>query len=122
MIITGVLIYITSRHDIIFFRWIPESIINTFREYSIDRSSFLGYIIVYCLPDGLWYAALLLVQRMLMGKSLFSRSIYWISIALPFIWEILQIFAPIPGTFDPMDICMYLIILLFFIIITKQTS
>lgn len=122
MIITGGIIYITSRYDIIFFRWIPDSIIYTFREYSMDSSSFIGYLIVYCLPDGLWYGALLLVQRSLMGKSFISRSIYWISVGLPILWEILQIHPAISGTFDVMDICMYLLILLFLRTITNQTS
>jgi len=117
MIIIGTIIYITSRHDIIFFRWIPISIIDTFREYSIESHTFLGYLIVYCIPDGLWYGALLLIQRTLMVKSFISRSMFWISAALPFIWEVLQILDPIPGTFDPMDLCIYSIILLFFMTI-----
>lgn len=122
MIIIGAIIYITSRYDIIFVRWIPITIINTFREISIDNNSLLEYVIIYCLPDGLWYGALLLVQMTLMGKSVISRCIYWISIVLPFMWEILQIHDAISGTFDPMDILMYFIVLLLFITIQKHTT
>lgn len=122
MIITGAIIYIISRHDIIFFRWLPVSVIDSFREYSIDSNSSLGYLTVYCLPDGLWYGALLLVQSTLIGKSFTSRIIFWISIALPFVWEILQVHRAIPGTFDPMDLCVYFLILILFITSSKQIS
>ncbi len=115
MIIIGTIIYITSRSDIIFFKWIPESLINIFRCNIINSNSKLGYLIVYCFPDGLWYGALLLVQRTFLSKSCKSRSIYWISITLPFILELIQIHTSIPGTFDPLDIGVYFIIAIFFI-------
>ena len=115
MVISGAGIYITARHYIIFFRWIPASVINSFQEYTINDSSPLGYLIVYCLPDGLWYGALLLLQSTLIGRSYASKVIYRISIALPFVWEILQIHNAVPGTFDPLDLCTYLVILFLFI-------
>lgn len=120
MIIAGAIIYLISRHDIIFFRWLPASIIAAFEEYSIASSSPLGYFIVYCLPDGLWYGALLLVQSTLTGETFTSRIIYWISIALPFIWEIMQTHRAIPGTFDPLDLCVYFLIATIFITFSRQ--
>lgn len=122
MIITGAIIYIISRQNILFFNWIPISVIEALRNCSINDSSWGGYFIVYCLPDGLWYGALLLLQSTLLGKSIMSRIIYWISLALPFIWEVLQIHKDIPGTFDPMDLCVYFFTLILFIISSKQSS
>lgn len=116
MIITGTIIYIIARsRDIIFFNWIPTSIIEVFRDCSIDVNSLAGYFIVYCLPDGLWYGALLLLQSALLDKSIISKSIYRISIILPFVWEILQIRKDVPGTFDPMDLMAYFFIIILFI-------
>lgn len=120
MIISGAIIYLIARHDIIFLRWIPASVINSFQEYNFDDKTAFGYIIVYCLPDGLWYGALLLLQSTLIGKSYASKVIYRISIALPFVWEILQIHNAVPGTFDPLDLCMYLVILFLFISLIQK--
>lgn len=120
MTIIGGLIYIFTRQDIIFFRYIPDSIIDHLNNPVNNCSSIFQYIIVFCLPDGLWYGALLLIQSTFMGKSFLSRSIYWISITLPFIWEILQLQGIMPGTFDPMDICVYLIFLILLIPINNK--
>lgn len=49
----------------------------------------LEYFVVYCLPDGLWYGALLIFQSVFLGKSFVSKSIDWFSTILPFVWEML---------------------------------
>ena len=79
-----------------------------------------GYWLVYCLPDGLWYLALLLVQQqMVYAKSVVSRAIFAAAIALPFVLEGLQAARLIPGTFDYMDILTYLLTLILFICLKK---
>lgn len=122
MILVGACIYVISRCNIVFFQWLPVSVIDTFREYTLDSNSPLKYFVVYCLPDGLWYGALLLVQSTLIVKSFKGRIIYWISIVLPFIWEMLQVYSAFPGTFDPMDLLVYFLILIIVIIGSKKTA
>lgn len=70
------------------------------------------YFIVYCLPDGLWYASLLLLLKALSSYDLFSFATYVLGVASPFILEILQYARIIPGTFDLFDIITYVITLI----------
>ncbi len=107
MIILGAIIYIVSRRNIIFFDWLPTSIIEAVRDVGIYPYG-MDYFVVFCLPDGLWYGALLLFQHTFLAKSAISKFLYWISIILPFVWEILQIHKYVPGTFDFMDLLTYL--------------
>lgn len=116
MIIVGTNIYIISRHDIIFFKWIPASIIDAMRSSFLNSLPRLSDFVVYSLPDGLWYGALLLFQSVFLDNTHISKSIYWFSIILPFIWEILQIRDHVPGTFDPMDLLVYFFVITIFLI------
>lgn len=111
MIISGSLIYIGFRHEILFFEYLPSSIIIDLKEFVNNLTSEPGYFSVYCLPDCLWYGALLLYQRAFYENSTNSRCIIWLSIILPFILEFLQIHDRVPGTFDPLDILGYFVIL-----------
>lgn len=114
MIALGAAIYIVSRENIIFFDWLPESIMRISRFMTIEDNSKLGYFVKYCLPDGLWYCALLTFQGAFMDKSLISKALYWICVLLPFAWEIAQLHHSVRGTFDPMDLMVYLIVFLLF--------
>lgn len=114
LVILGTGIYITSRQDIIFFDWIPDTVLEAFDGLNLTEKSPLGYFVVYCLPDGLWYGALLISQSAFVGKGLISRGIFLLSIILPFAWELLQIHSYVPGTFDPLDLLAYLLTLLIF--------
>lgn len=120
MIIVGAIIYIISRNDIIFLDWIPHTIIEKMRHYSLTNTSFSGYFIIYCLPDGLWYGALLVYQSSFLSKSKASRGIYLTSIILPFILELLQIYKDVPGTFDPLDLLVYFLTLTIFILFSNN--
>lgn len=120
MILSGALIYIIYRRDIIFIGWIPKSIIDSIKTLSANDVLSPGYFIIYCLPDGLWYGALLIYQSAFLGKSWVSKIIYHISIILPFAWELLQILDYVPGTFDPMDLLVYALVLIIFLIVSKK--
>lgn len=114
MTIIGGLLYIFTRQGIVFFRVISDSIINQFNNTIIDCSSTFQYIIVYCLPDGLWYGALILFQSVFLNNTIISKTIFGVSILLPFIWELLQLMKVLPGTFDPFDVvvCFFTLIIL----------
>lgn len=119
MIVVGTVIYLCSRQEIIFFRLVPDCIIDIFKGRIPDTHSVLHYIVVYCLPDGLWYGALLLFQSAFLENSLISRKIFQISVALPFFLEVLQLLDCVPGTFDPLDLLIYFVILIIFILCLK---
>lgn len=120
MIIVGAAIYIISRHDIIFFDWMPSSLIENKGGLEVKELSLPVYFTVYCLPDGLWYGSLLLFQYTFLDKTSISIYLFQISILLPFVWELLQIYDDVPGTFDPLDLLAYLLTLLIFKIFTNR--
>ncbi len=111
MLIFGAWIYIISRNDIVFVDLIPPELIEILKITSINTSSYLGYFISYCLPDGLWYGALLLFQDSIAIKSPDSKTIFWASAVLPFVLELLQYVKFVPGTFDIFDLMTYTIVL-----------
>lgn len=91
-------------------------VVETLRVSDINTNSTIGYLISYCLPDGLWYGALLLFQDAFAGKSHESKIIFWSSAALPFAWELMQNINFVPGTFDPMDLMSYFIVLSIYVL------
>ena len=111
MLVFGAWIYIISRNDIIFMDLMPPEFIEILKITSINTSSYLGYFLSYCLPDGLWYGALLLFQDSIAIKSPDSKTIFWTSAGLPFALELLQYVKIEPGTFDLFDLMTYFIVL-----------
>ena len=108
-ILLGTYIYIFYRQDIVFKTYFNLDNIYNYQDCS---NNFIKYYLIYCLPDALWYFALLIIQIELLTKIFFSQLLFLVSIALPFICEILQLFNKIKGTFDMRDVCIYLITLL----------
>lgn len=120
MLVVGAVIYLLTRNEIIFFRWIPDGLMCYFRDIQLPESLKQNYFFAYCLPDGLWYGALLLFQSSFATKSLGSRVLSWISTVLPFVMEFLQIRDDISGTFDSMDLVTNLSVLI--ILLTTCSS
>lgn len=113
-IIWGSVIYITSRQNIIVLDYLNAPILFNFIEIDVPYNDNLFlYCYLFCLPDALWYFALLLLQVQYYRRDfIYSRIILYISILLPFILEILQLRNIISGTFDMMDILFYILILI----------
>jgi hypothetical protein len=75
------------------------------------------YFLLYCLPDALWYISLLLFQDYTyIPMSKVSLLILVLSIASPFVLELLQYTGTMRGTFDKMDLLTYLLTLISFIV------
>lgn len=119
MIVIGTFIYLYSRQDIIFFRFVPDCVLNSFKGFIHGPTSMQQYVMFFCLPDGLWYGALLLFQSIFKITSFVSMIVFGISMALPFILELLQLIKFVPGTFDPLDMLTYFIVLIIFILCQK---
>ena len=77
-------------------------------------------MLLYCFPDGLWYAALLILQSSLVNQEKTGKIMLLLSMLLPFMLEFAQLFGLIPGTFDCYDLITYLIILILFIPCAKK--
>ena len=122
LLLIGSGIYATCRQDVIFLA--PFKGTKLMESLKIDicyhNGDVFTYFLLFCLPDGLWYLALLLFQKQFYNaKSLTSKILLIISALLPFVLEFLQYFKVIKGTFDIFDICFYLLILIIFIIVWK---
>lgn len=114
----GVLLYATCRTDIWFVQQLhldllPHTTMNT-------QNAFI-YWLVFCLPDGLWYMALLILQQQLTQReSVLSRICMYAAVALPFLLEGMQAAGWLIGTFDYRDILTYLFTLILFLCLRKK--
>lgn len=106
----GGLIYLFFRPDIVAFEGIAQYTESI--RLKADSSSWPVYFFLYCLPDALWYWALLRLQFSLIQQSESSKWIVRTAILLPFVWETLQYFGFCKGTFDWLDIFTYLTVLI----------
>lgn len=118
----GSAIYLTFRQEVLFLSWLNEDIL---RYVYIDLSKYqdiglFAELFIYCVPDALWFAALLILQIPYYQNSRLSRGLIYISSLLPFLLEILQYFNVVPGSFDIKDICMYMLTLLIVVICERK--
>lgn len=113
LLITGALIYAFLRQDVLFLTFIPSDLLAKIKiDIDYSNCTIVTYFIIFCLPDALWYAALLIFQSGLSEKDIAAKSVFIASVLLPFIYEMMQKTGQIPGTFDWMDIFTYILTLL----------
>ncbi|MBR6068453.1 MAG: hypothetical protein IKP45_11720 [Bacteroidales bacterium] len=119
LIVTGSLVYLFFRQDIILFRWIGiRDLLASIKCETDGGGAFLHYFMMYCLSDVLWYAALLiLASTFYVREVLVSKILFATMVLMPFILEFLQLARLIPGTFDWYDIVFYCLTLIIFILL-----
>lgn len=122
MLVLGSCIYIFFREEVIFTSWIPDSWMAVLPNYGdkIDSESLVGHIFLYSLADALWYGSLLLVESQLRSGVWYSKVITVATMALPFVLELLQWAGVIAGTFDWIDIIIYLLTLITFLLCSRN--
>ena len=123
LLIVGCIFYAVCRQDILFFSWLGKStFLESIRiDIPYQEGNIFLYFLLFCLPDMLWYMALLLFQKQFYNAgSMFSKILFCLSALLPFILEFLQYTRTIPGTFDIADIVCYLFTLLSFLVLWKR--
>lgn len=122
LLITGALIYAFLRQNVLFLTFIPSDLLAKIKiDIDYSNCTIVTYFIIFCLPDALWYAALLIFQSGLSEKDIAAKSVFIASVLLPFIYEMMQKTGQIPGTFDWMDIFTYtLTLLILFLCQRKQ--
>jgi len=110
-LLAGGMVYVFGRSHIIFVQFCHLEKWS----HSLNCENQIIYIIVYCLPDALWYFALLLLQFHFWNmKQFISGFLVVISVLLPFLLEFLQYYSIISGTFDVWDVLTYLLTFLIF--------
>ncbi|MCL2880539.1 MAG: hypothetical protein FWF29_09860 [Treponema sp.] len=106
ILLGGIAIYFFFRNpNIILFNYIPKpGIINTFH-IPVRKHSLLLSILLYNVPDGLWFLSGLLVIRAVWLINQKWRMIYACIFALiAVMMETLQMTRFVPGTFDVLDL------------------
>ena len=112
-------IYLRPRQDIIFVQNLPFEF-----KTQIPKEVCYGsprYLLIYCLPDAMWYTALLFCQLALISNNVVSKIILSTAIISPFVLELGQSAGLVNGTFDVLDILSYLCVLTFFILWYKKS-
>lgn len=124
-LIIGTCIYFLFRQDVLFIEFLFDVKEGAFSQ--LNTSSPLVYFLVYCLPDGLWYLALLHTNH-LIGNQPHSRNdrctlaINTMVILAPFILEIGQATGHLAGTFDICDLITYLFTLISYSLWSRKKS
>ena len=126
----GSLIYILFRSSSLkMFIWFERinilDVIENIRNFTFIYSNNLPNFILYSLPDGLWLFSYVSLVLYLWKNELKSENLFWVfSIPLiSIISELGQIFKIIPGTFDIIDLLMYVLgTILPFIIYKKSIT
>ena len=126
----GSLIYILFRSSSLkMFIWFERinilDVIENIRNFTFIYSNNLPNFILYSLPDGLWLFSYVSLVLYLWKNELKSENLFWVfSIPLiSIISELGQIFKIITGTFDIIDLLMYVLgTILPFIIYKKSIT
>lgn len=122
MLCFGGVIYLFFRDEVIFTSWLYDSFsINPPKFHNaINTDTVFGYIFLYSLADALWYGSLLLVESQLRSNTWYSKAVTVATMALPFAFEFLQLGGIMPGTFDWVDVLIYLLTLITFILCRRN--
>ena len=117
----GSLIYLVCRQDVIFISWIDHNLLNSiYLPISGHKHNILFYIFLYCLPDALWFASLLMLQIPFVRFGTQNKLIFLFSVLLPFLLETMQCLGLIIGTFDWLDIITYFITIIIFVLCERK--
>jgi len=102
----GLAIYVFFRSlNIVLFQIFPKPLFLNMLHFSVRTDPILMSLLVFNLPDGLWFLSGLLVIRAVWLTNPKWRAIYFAIFAfIALSMEISQIFENVPGTFDPLDV------------------
>lgn len=121
LLMMGALIYVLFRQNVLFLLPVNSNFLAKIKiELDYSNLNFITYWLIYCFPDSLWYAALLIIQMELCSDKFYFKKIFLLSVALPFLLELCQGVGVMLGTFDLLDILTYLLTLIFFMLCQKK--
>ena len=119
----GSFIYVSFRQDtLILFDWLSDigvfEFIAGYRHYTLPFADNIPNWILYSLPDGLWLFSYISFALIIWDNKISKHGFFWIIIVptIAICSEIGQLFNIIPGTYDLVDIFIYV---LFFILAVK---
>ena len=110
----GGLIYLVFRtRTLVMFNYVPDNLIEKLNQvYKYICANFsIPNFMIYNLPTGLWTISYIILMQLILEDNIGFHRFLWIYL-LPISFcliEIFQVFAFIPGTFDILDVCSYII-------------
>lgn len=117
----GASIYLVFRQDVLFLQWMDAEVLEYVKvPVTHNEGNPFSYLLLFSLADALWYAALLVVQPALCDGWRMSKVLFCAAVALPFVFEFLQLVGVMAGTFDVVDIVIYLLTLIIFILCERR--
>lgn len=112
----GSLIYICFRTDtLIMFNWFDKlmlnGVIDNLREFTLPHKSKLPSWFLYSLPDGLWIFSYVCLMLSIWGRKINTNNLFWFTLipVIAIFSEIGQLIKVVPGTFDVVDLSLYVI-------------
>ncbi|SNR33382.1 hypothetical protein SAMN04487979_103116 [Flavobacterium sp. ov086] len=115
-LLCGSIIYVLFRSSSLrMFGWFEKlgvlNFIKTIRSFTIDYASNLSSLILFSFPDGLWLFSYVSLILYLWKNEIRYENVFWILIVpiIAIISELGQILKIVPGTFDIIDLLMYLL-------------
>lgn len=127
LLMAGGMIYLLFRPTTLLGFWLTDAVglspfISGWRSSMETRQP--ADFVVYCLPNGLWAAAYILIIDRVFASQPLRQRLYWTA-AIPLIGiaaELLQAVGIVPGTFDWLDVLCYSMPYLIYIGIIKLKS
>ena len=121
LLLIGAMIYIIYRPNVYFLMCFPIGLLEKIKvDIDYANCSIGTYIFIFCLPDSLWYASLLIFQSALYERQKIAIFLFSLSVFLPFIYELLQKIGIVAGTFDIMDLFTYLLTLIIVLLCQRK--
>lgn len=115
-LILGTSIYILFRSsNLKIFLWLDLLGINildsSIRKSALSISPNIPDWVLLSLPDGLWLFSYVCLMLYIWKNSITVQNLFWISIipAIAIASEVAQCFGILQGTFDPMDLLLYIL-------------
>ena len=104
-LVTGMGIYLIFRNtNMLLFKWMPKLLFFKKIYIPIKQSVFTS-ILLYILPDALWFLSGILLLRFIWFYKYKEQNVYIICfILMGAIFEISQLSKNVPGTFDWLDL------------------
>lgn len=114
LIIAGALVYVLFREPVFFTHaFVDESALPVI---SLPDNVW-NYALRYLLPDALWCSALLIY-----AETIQNSVVKWIAVSIPFVMELAQMSECVPGTFDIVDLTIYIILTIIFLLKWKKSK
>lgn len=115
-LLIGGLIYILFRVDTLrMFNWFEKigllEHIDHLRQFTLHFANGIPEWILYSLPDGLWLFSYTTLLLGIWDNRITNKNLSWIAIipTIAILSELGQLAGAIPGTFDIMDLLLYLL-------------